>query len=568
MQQIEIIDDLTTDDMRSPQADAIIKDASDRLVSKFGDGHISSQKHEDFVSGYNWIKVTLARNDNPPAIYSPSVLCCNEFDTLEEQDRHGFLARTDLPRAPFTVPYDWKRNPFKDNNWLFHLSSWRVMDTAILRYFETGEPRMLQRMQEIALDWRRYWRTNRENQWTWYDMAAGIRALRLAFLLHESKRGIFKADDGISELAIAHAEKLMDEELVAINNHGLFQMVGLLALAPWVSFEQEAKEFAARKLSEIADAAFTKDGIHKEHSPAYHRFVQQSFLKFRSFYDEMPDLARVLRLAASNESWFTMPDGFLAAIGDTDHGKPGNPFNQIKSKDICEVNGQEIALKHFELGGYVVCRSLPDEPEPFALLVAGSKFSSTHKHADDLSFIFYWKGEPIFTDPGKFAYEYSDKRSYFLSAAAHSTVSTKDVEFEPDHISKNGSSISSVQAGDSEIVIEGQVVRPDIFTQNRKLSFNPTGSIVVEDEVRGGDAHEFESRLQLHPSIAVDRNGEAVVLTTPQGSRFRVSASHQIDLVEGLFSPAYNETRPCDVLCISETAPRAELTWTIELVSD
>lgn len=566
MQQFEIIDDLTHDDMLPPRADAIIKEASDRLVDKFGHGHLSAQKHEDFVSGYNWIKVTLARHDDPPAIYTPSVLCCNQFDTLEEQDLHGFLARTDLPRAPFTTPYNWKLDPFKDRNWQFHLASWRVMDTAILRYFETGDPRMLQRMQEIALDWRRYWKSNRENDWTWYDMAAGIRALRLAFLLHENERGIFKADGGIPELAIAHAEKLMDEELVAISNHGLFQMVGLLALAPWVPFEQEAKEFAARKLSEIADASFTKDGIHKEHSPAYHRFVQQSFLKFRSLYDEMPDLARVLRMAAANESWFTMPDGFLAAIGDTDHGKVGNPFNQVNPKDIREISGQQLALKHFELGGYVICRSLPDEPEPFVFLVAGSKFSAVHKHADDLSFIFYWKGEPIFTDPGKFAYEYTDQRTYFRSAAAHSTVSTRDVEFEADHISKNGSSIRSVQTGDSEIVIEGQVVRPDIFTQNRKLSFNPAGTILVEDEVRSGDAHDFESRLQLHPSITVSRDDEAVVLTTPRGNRFRVSASHQIELVEGLFSPAYNETVPCDVLCISENAKRAELKWAIEIL--
>ena len=56
--------------------------------------------------------------------------------------------------------------------------------------------------------------------------------------------------------------------------------------------------------------------------------------------------------------------------------------------------------------------------------------SSTHKHADDLSFVLYTKGHDIFIDPGMFNYMTGNEvHDYLISALAHNTVTVDELTY-------------------------------------------------------------------------------------------------------------------------------------------
>lgn len=498
-----------------------------------------------------------------PDLFSPRVLCVNSVDTLEKQRALGFLGRHDLQRVPFSLPFDWKRNPLRDNNWMFLVSSWRMMDPMISRYFETNNSSLLLDIQDIALDWADYQQRNEPNQWTWYDMATGIRALRLAFLVDRHDRGEFIMSPKVRTLVRQHIDALLDESRIAINNHGIFQMAGLLALAPLSESPVSTRRFAEKKLREIADDAFTVDGINKEHSPAYHRFVYQTFAKFRPLYERVPGLADSVRKAADNEAWLTMPSGHFAAVGDTDNGSFGQPLRHVAKADTFRVNEDHIAIKFFRNSGYAMCRSLPESDATFALFVTASKFSDTHKHADELSFVYENLGEQIFVDGGKFAYEYSEMRSYFLSAQAHSTISIDNDDVLPSTLTDAGNLLTRVTPMRDRVSITGALTRPGLFSQRRQIDFAPRRFVVVSDKVRAPTLTPFRSRLKFSPRMTLEVDGTRIRATTPFGQVIHVEANAPIHLGEGYYSPSYKEVVRCPELSITANATVAELQWTV-----
>lgn len=497
-------------------------------------------------------------------IFNARLLCVNTIDTLENHRSLGFLGRADTERVPFSLPFDWNADPLRDTNWMFLVSSWRVMDTAIVRYFETRDRALLEEIRDVALDWAAYHRRNKPNRFTWYNMAVGIRALRIAFLLDRSKRGELAPHPAIIELAHQHVRRLMDEPKVAINNHGIFQMTGLLALSSLTENPREVVSFAERKLGQIIEHAFTKDGISKEHSPAYHRFVHKSFAKFRPLYVNLPGLQKILRLAAGNEKWLTLPRGHFAAIGDTDNDTRGEILPNVQPNDIVHADGRPVAVKFFKDAGYVICRSLPGAVEEFALFVTGSYFSLAHKHADDLSFVYESRGEPIFVDGGKFSYDYSDDRKYFLSARSHSTVSVDEVDFAPDQLLRKGSSIKSVSLDKDYVQIVGWLTRPKLFSQRREIWFAPFKAIEVRDSLRAGTPRTFRSTLKFAPGIHLSLTGDGGALAlTPHRQRLVIGANRPIEIRTGFYSPTYAAKVLCPEISISHTARETELVWTI-----
>jgi len=152
--------------------------------------------------------------------------------SLEEQERFGFKIRNELSPWPLKLPLDWAADPYQDTNWKFNLHSWRMTDPILEAYFATGDTNLLKAAFKYANDWRRFhYLDKRTAEFSWYDMAAGIRALRIAFFIDRVESGELKVDpdavDGLYEMADDHARRLQDENYIKPNNHGIFQVFGL-----------------------------------------------------------------------------------------------------------------------------------------------------------------------------------------------------------------------------------------------------------------------------------------------------------------------------------------------------
>ena len=96
----------------------------------------------------------------------------------------SFKPRRDVQAWDASLPIDWGADPFHDPNWQYQLHAWRVMEYQFYEYRDTEDPAWLREAIEIALDWAHYHvDLGHSEQFSWYDMAAGIRATRLAFML-------------------------------------------------------------------------------------------------------------------------------------------------------------------------------------------------------------------------------------------------------------------------------------------------------------------------------------------------------------------------------------------------
>lgn len=126
-----------------------------------------------------------------------------------------------FPAIPFELPFDWGADPYEDRTWRFRLHTLRNFVDKALAAGDFGYAR------DVFLDWKRWhdncWWTwplcfERATDQSWGDMATGIRASRLAYLL----RSTDWQDERLIELAEEHAETLRDPAFVADNhNHAV-----------------------------------------------------------------------------------------------------------------------------------------------------------------------------------------------------------------------------------------------------------------------------------------------------------------------------------------------------------
>ena len=273
-----------------------------------------------------------------------------------------------LAPIPFDLPFDWGMDPYHDQTWRFRLQTLRLVDPALV----AGD---FDYARDVFLDWQR-WHENcwwssplcfeRASDQSWDDMATGIRASRLAYLL----RSTGWQDERLVELAEQHASKLQDPAFFAGNhNHALFQLHGLAALCLDHKLPacRGAEAFLERETGTLLRGQFTESGMHRENSPYYHFFVADTFARTAPLLERFaPELKRTLERVEKNNKWLVHPDRTLVQLGETNANlyarwrealviPPGDPrCRHVRSYGRAP---ECFLTKHFEDAGYVVVRS-------------------------------------------------------------------------------------------------------------------------------------------------------------------------------------------------------------------
>lgn len=128
-----------------------------------------------------------------------------------------------------------------------------------------------------------------------------------------------------------------------------------------------------------------------------------------------------------------------------------------------------------------------------------------HAHADSLSFIFYFRGEPCIIDPGVSTYEAGKRRNLERSTKAHNTVTFRGqntagvwgkfrVARRPD--------VEIMNETDSEInlTLNQKLESGDDF-KHQRIFHQSKDSITISDTVNLNKA--VEGRLHFHPTIKI-----------------------------------------------------------------
>ena len=414
-------------------------------------------------------------------------------------------------RIELKPPLDWTMDPFDNRSWRYTLHTLQWLD-VLFRLHSNGHPPALDQAKRIALDW------IRENDppgpdacpFAWYDMAVGLRAPYLAYLLRAgAAEGRLDEDEAarLLESLRRHGAFLADgANYLFAHNHGLFQDEGLLLLADYLPFLEEARGWhrvAEARFEETLRATVEWDeGVHLEHSPNYHGIILEMVERVRRHVDLGADwldplIARMRDAAA----WFVMPNGALAHFGDTD---PGKTFSKLVSLP------REDGLRLFPRSGYAVARRGGSY-----LAVSAGYHSRTHKHSDELSFVLHESGRTVVGDPGRYGYYETDPARRYARASRAHNVLLVDGEFDWRERYPYGSGILAGGEGAGWFAILGHnpLVRSRRVEHRRLFLYRPGQALLVVDDLRAAEPHAYTRLLHLDPDVEIE--------PTPQGLQFR-----------------------------------------------
>lgn len=492
-----------------------------------------------------------------------------------------FRPRDDVSKWDASLPLDWSVDPFEDINWQYHLHSWRSMEHWLYEYRQSGDLAHLLIPIEIALDWHRFHiEEGRMSKFQWYDHATGVRAARLGFLLNFilSDR-IEISDDDLADLmtlADLHVEKLMDPEFLKPNNHGLFQLVGLDALCSvvgWRNSCQGARTYAREAFVNLVNGWYSDEGVNVESSPSYHGWVTRQIEKLGAAERfQEAEIQAIIETADEISPWLTYPDGRWVPVGDSEGSGPklSGPVETI----CLSYDSNCWAVRDFTKSGYAVIRSLPetDIRESSMLFVSLMASPTGHKHSDDLSFVLVEGGREIFTDSGKYGYNYDIARSYVLSARAHNLPSLVGRPIGPKDIEPADSHLRPIVVERDRFTINGVVERPGLFTHERTLSYVPGTLLRIEDQLNNLTEFRWQSNLHLGPDLIPEISDTGFVVSADdltvrgefRGEGCEISAVRgDTDPYQGWVSVGYLELTPATVVVATCPADLVGSSWHI-----
>lgn len=362
-------------------------------------------------------------------------------------------------------PMPWKLQGHDQRSHNFHIQCLDMLDTLLRAHSQSQERKYLDASLPIVLDWVE---NNSDPQadgispFAWYDMSVGLRAYRLAYLLQAADAAGLLDDAARQSLWSSleqHAAYLADDANIAFhNNHGYYQVAGQLAMGRRFARKSpimaSAQKQGRTRLRQMLAQQFAPDGVHREHSPDYHRMVYDTLkaLIDSGLVEDKETIAFAQRIEEAL-SWFVFPNQHIVNFGDSDDRSLARQPKEAEAKWTTPamrfwVSGGKVGAlgpetsRTFEQGGYWVARKPGVDParsQDYSYLALNAAFHSrTHKHADDLSFVWYDRGANILVDAGRYGYIgkaeqgselwldghwYSDPwRVYCESTRAHNTL--------------------------------------------------------------------------------------------------------------------------------------------------
>ena len=414
----------------------------------------------------------------------------------------------------------WEESLKENRSWCYKINSWDFMEDFLIDFSQNKNQKSLFLCVNLALDWiNKYSNNFRKFEFAWYDMAVGKRAYKLAFILDSASRFKSFSNTEILQLytsLLRHKNFLSVKENISFHsNHGFFQLSGLILLTNRFMFIDEMKQINKKTINEIISLIykqFSKEGIHLEHSPDYHRLV---YLALKRITDAgitfNVEILKFLNKIDYNLHWFIKPDGNLTNFGDSNLRQMIRPeadpniwfsdeMKYIASKGNTGKLSEDRVIA-FEKSGYFIAKNnwpnFNTKKTKTYLSQIACFHSRTHKHADDLSFIWTDNNINILIDSGKYGYSgktkvdsdfwnqgfyYDDpKRMYVESTRAHNTIEIDGKDFQRKGRTPYGSAIKKSGIFKEIIFCETEVIHFSSINHSRLLLLYPSKWLIVLD---------------------------------------------------------------------------------------
>jgi hypothetical protein len=191
----------------------------------------------------------------------------------------------------------------------------------------------------------------------------------------------------------------------------------------------------------------------------------------------------------------------------------------------------------------------------------------THKHEDDLSYVWSESRHDLVVDPGKYAYTKDRMRYYMASARAHNVIEFKSGKMVAKVAPHAAPPDVMRHAWGIEIRATAQLTKPDV-TWTRRYLFCPGLWLVVIDQFSSDKEVTFTHWTHLDSGTWLDV-GDEIWASDEFGSRLSISSwcstptrtwvecGQMEPQIQGWISRAYKQVLPAPVLAIGGRARKA-----------
>lgn len=468
-------------------------------------------------------------------------------------------------------PIPWALESHEKRSHNFHIQCLDMIDPLLRAHSQCGDQRFLELALTVTQSWvRLHSKPNADgiSPFAWYDMSVGMRAYRLAYLFQASQEAGMLADD-LRRLLWAsleqHAAYLADDANIAFhNNHGYYQVAGQIAMgrrfADQSALMMRAQELGRTRLKVMLDQQFASDGVHREHSPDYHRMVYDTLkaLIDSGLVEDEATIAFALRIEEAL-SWFVYPNQHIVNFGDSDDrlltrtareadGKWSTPEMRFWASGGAIGGLPADVTRTFKEGGYWVARKPGEDASDlssYSYLALNAAFHSrTHKHADDLSFVWFDRKTNLLVDAGRYGYIgkteqgsalwkeghwYSDPwRVYCESTRAHNTLEFDGRNGVRKGAKPYGSALGRSGSDASGLVwAEAECKQFSSIRHARVLCFMPGQWLVVFDwfHDNADSRHAVKQWFHLGHELQLLADREQFLASVPGSAQFLRVAS-------------------------------------------
>lgn len=462
-----------------------------------------------------------------------------EYNVHDVVNRRIFQPRKDSTPFELHFPLDWEQHERRDDrNWRMQLQGWTMFHN-VMNIFDSyaDKDRIVDYFLDVAGDW--YSQYGQDDPHTipsrmpasyaWYDMSVGFRALVLGFFLN--RFAVFDITlprartELLERLVDIHVQNLSFEKAFSLNNHGMFQVHGLMAL-----IETDARRYSSfkpyvfEKMEELLRTQFDRHGVHVEHSPHYHFYALSTFesVLASGWYSECPNLEATIAKARRVCKWLVDPLKRPACIGDSILTTQKNINFDLTEQATPYFDEARLIASDFSESGYQIVRSPwhTDSSEACYLFLMGAYHSRVHKHRDCLSFEWFDKGSKIVCDGGKYGYKSDKFRNYFLSSAAHNGLTIEG--FDVLKMKPYGSAIRSVSSDLEPTVVQLRAALDyAAFKHERTLHLKANSWLLIEDNFESKRPRQITQTVHLSPDFALKRS-------SVDGHEFRSSSVNRL----------------------------------------
>lgn len=481
-------------------------------------------------------------------------------------------------KARLVPPIDWRQDPHDSRTWRYELHTLTWLKEALARHAASRDLETLAVARDVILDWARaHLRRDDEgeqSEFAWYDMAVGLRAPYVGYVLSAClAEEMLGEEQGelLLEAAERHGAFLVDSgNYTAGHNHGLFEDEGLYLLArllPDLPAAAAWKELALDRLQRTLSATVSFDeGAHLEHSPAYQLAMVDLVARLAGNVSDLPELPGLLERMRRTAAWQTTPGGDMAQLGDTD-ALPAPRWARDTAKSLRGMCSLFSAGQAFVRDG-----------ESY-LAVSAAHHGQAHKHSDDTGFLLIEGGRVILGDAGRWGYyEEEPDRLYARSAAAHNVLSVDGEDFDWRGAEPYGSGLEGAAEeadGSYAIVVRNPLLARQGVEHRRTLHYRPGEALNIVDEVSAAEEHEYARHFHFGPGleagvdgagrIVIEGEGLAAVLSAPgEGTEIELAQGSERPL-RGWAYPGDRERTPVWSVTLRSRAKDARLLTTLQL---